>query len=92
MGWHGAVRVDAGFHAHLNTAEDYEKTVGETTWKAVNYFAQQLRGRKVKIGFFSATPEACSHSLLKVAWRRLNMVWYVSECRNVPGQFSEKSC
>ena len=41
----------------LDDLEEYEKTVGAGTWRAVNKFADELREKKIKIGFFSSTPQ-----------------------------------
>jgi alpha,alpha-trehalose phosphorylase (configuration-retaining) len=37
--------------------EEYRKSVGEGTWEAVTAMAEELREKKVKIGFFSSTPQ-----------------------------------
>ncbi|GLA93918.1 hypothetical protein AtubIFM57143_000771 [Aspergillus tubingensis] len=51
----GSVDVDRGYHVHLASAEDYEKTVDPATWSLAQYFAQDLREREVKVAFFSMT-------------------------------------
>ena len=45
------VAVDAGGKIH-----EYKKSVGTGTWNAVVKLADELREKKVKIGFFSSTP------------------------------------
>ncbi|BCS10530.1 heat shock trehalose synthase [Aspergillus luchuensis] len=51
----GSVDVDRGYHVHLASAEDYEKTVDPVTWSLAQCFAQDLREREVKVAFFSMT-------------------------------------
>ncbi|OJJ68252.1 hypothetical protein ASPBRDRAFT_133888 [Aspergillus brasiliensis CBS 101740] len=51
----GSVDVDRGYHVHLASAEDYERTVDSATWSLAQCFAQDLREREVKIAFFSMT-------------------------------------
>ena len=51
-------QVDAAGKIHLiDDLEEYEKTVHRSTWNAVNKFADELREKKIKIGFFSSTPQ-----------------------------------
>lgn len=58
IGPRNQVAVDAGGKIHLiDDLEEYQKTVGEGTWNAVNKFADELREKKLKIGFFSSTPQ-----------------------------------
>ncbi|KAK9423420.1 putative Glycosyltransferase family 4 protein [Seiridium unicorne] len=91
VGWQGAVQVDAGFKAQINTAEDHQKTVSEVTWKAVNHFAQTLKDKKTKIAFFSATPQGGGVALMRHALVRfskllgVDLTWYVPKPR--PGVF-----
>jgi hypothetical protein len=52
------VAVDAGGKIHLiDDLEEYRKSVGEGTWNCVIKMADELRDKKVKIGFFSSTPQ-----------------------------------
>ena len=52
------VAVDAGGKIHLiDDLEEFRKTVGAGTWNAVNKMADELREKKIKIGFFSSTPQ-----------------------------------
>lgn len=58
IGHRNQVEVDAGGRIHLiDDLEEYRNTVGPGTWNAVMKFATDLRDRKVKIGFFSSTPQ-----------------------------------
>lgn len=58
IGPRNQVAVDAGGKIHLiDDLDEYRKTVGPRTWNAVNKLADELREKKVKIGFFSSTPQ-----------------------------------
>lgn len=58
IGPRNQVAVDAGGKIHLiDDLREYEKTVGKGTWNAVLKLADELREKKVKIGFFSSTPQ-----------------------------------
>lgn len=58
IGPRNQVTVDAGGKIHLiDDLSEYQNTVGEGTWNSVNKFADELRDRKIKIGFFSSTPQ-----------------------------------
>lgn len=93
VGWQGSVQVDGAFRAQLNTAGDHQKTVGETTWKAVNHFAQTLKENKIRIAFFSATPQGGGVALMRHALVRFSNIlgvdlkWY-GEYQNLQFQFS----
>lgn len=67
VGYRGMVEVDAGFNIRLVSLHDYEKTVGHLTWKAVKHYASDLQDRKVKIAFFSATPQGGGVALMRHA-------------------------
>lgn len=52
------VAVDAGGKIHLlDDLDEFRKTVGQGTWNAVSKMADELREKKIKIGFFSSTPQ-----------------------------------
>ena len=52
------VAVDAGGKIHLlDDLEEYRKTVHTGTWNSVIKLADELREKKIKIGFFSSTPQ-----------------------------------
>lgn len=58
IGPRNQVAVDAGGKIHLiDDLDEYKKTVGIKTWNAVVKLADELREKKVKIGFFSSTPQ-----------------------------------
>ena len=58
IGPRNQVAVDAGGKIHLlDDLEEYRKSVGKGTWSAVNKLADELREKKIKMGFFSSTPQ-----------------------------------
>ncbi|KAL2803402.1 hypothetical protein BJX63DRAFT_74960 [Aspergillus granulosus] len=91
VGMSGLVQVDTGFHVQLTNRDDYEKTVSSNTWKAINYYADDLKNRKIKFAFFSATPQGGGVALMRHAMVRFShalgtdMKWYVPKPR--PGVF-----
>ncbi|CAK7213206.1 hypothetical protein SBRCBS47491_001723 [Sporothrix bragantina] len=91
VGWRGIVQTDAGFRAHLTTLHNHRETCGPSTWSAVAYYTKQLRSDKVKIAFFSSTPQGGGVALMRHALVRLSrllgvdLTWYVPKPR--PGVF-----
>ncbi|CAK7211470.1 hypothetical protein SCUCBS95973_001126 [Sporothrix curviconia] len=91
VGWRGIVQTDAGFRAHLTTIQNHKDTCGPSTWSAVSYFSKQLRADKVKIAFFSSTPQGGGVALMRHALVRfsrlmgVDLTWYVPKPR--PGVF-----
>lgn len=67
VGLQGLVEVDCSLRIHIATEDDYKGTVGPTTWAAVQYYASDLKDRKVKIAFFSATPQGGGVALMRHA-------------------------
>ena len=72
VGFQGMVEVDTGFHVRLAALKDFRHTVSKQTWEAVEHFAADVNGRKVKTAFFSATPQGggvalMRHSLVRFA-------------------------
>jgi len=58
IGPRNQVTVDAAGKIHLlDDLDEYKRTVGKGTWNAVVKLADELREKKVKIGFFSSTPQ-----------------------------------
>lgn len=58
IGPRNQVAVDAAGKIHLiDDLDVYRNSVGEGTWNAVVQLADELREKKVKIGFFSSTPQ-----------------------------------
>jgi len=84
IGPRNQVAVDAGGKIHLlDDLEEYRKTVGARTWGAVTKLADELREKKVKIGFFSSTPQGGGVALMRHALIRfltaldVDVAWYV---------------
>ena len=58
IGSRNQVAVDAGGKIHLlDDLDEFKNTVGQGTWNAVIKLADELREKKIKIGFFSSTPQ-----------------------------------
>ncbi|KAI6103559.1 glycosyltransferase family 4 protein [Pisolithus sp. B1] len=69
IGPRNQVTVDAGGKIHLiDDLDVYRQSVGQRTWNAVNKLADELRERKVKIGFFSSTPQG-GKNYLPATWQ-----------------------
>ncbi|EQL34284.1 hypothetical protein, variant [Blastomyces dermatitidis ATCC 26199] len=87
VGYRGGVEVDCGFHAVLANLSDYELTVGSRTWNSVLKYADDLKKRKVKVAFFSATPQGGGVALMRHALVRfaetlgVDFKWYVPRPR-----------
>ncbi|KAJ6080550.1 hypothetical protein N7467_010303 [Penicillium canescens] len=88
IGVRGLVEVDAAYHVKMTRLLDYEKTVGPATWAAINKYADDLKKRRVKIAFFSATPQGGGVALMRHAMVRFAKVlgvdirWYVPKPRH----------
>jgi hypothetical protein len=85
------VAVDAGGKIHLlDDLEEYKKTVGSGTWNAVVKLADELRKKKVKIGFFSSTPQGGGVALMRHALVRfltaldVDVAWWASSWNDFP--------
>jgi hypothetical protein len=74
VGDRGIVQVDAGYHAHLATIDDFKSTVGAGTWNSIMKYAADLKERKVKIAFFSSTPQGGGVALMRHALVRFSKV------------------
>ena len=61
------VEVDTGFHICLASLKDFRKTVSERTWAAVEHYAADVKERKVRTAFFSATPQGGGVALMRHA-------------------------
>lgn len=71
VGFRGAVEVDAGFRIRFTNIDRFERTVRSKTWEALNHYATGLRKRKIRIAFFSATPQGGGVALMRHALLRL---------------------
>lgn len=82
VGFRGAVMCDAGFRAHMNSMNDYKSTCGKTSWDSMLHYATQLKQKKVKIAFFSSTPQGGGVALMRHALVRfsrlvgVDLTWY----------------
>ncbi|KAJ6004975.1 hypothetical protein N7540_012774 [Penicillium herquei] len=91
VGFMGLVEVDTDFHVRLTNLDDFKKTVSARTWSAVEHYAADLKKRKVRIAFFSATPQGGGVALMRHALVRFSyslgtdIKWYVPKPR--PGVF-----
>lgn len=91
VGFQGMVEVDCASRIRIVTLQDYEPTVGPTTWRAVHHYASELKKREIKIAFFSATPQGGGVALMRHALVRfaraigVDIRWYVPKPR--PGVF-----
>jgi glycosyltransferase involved in cell wall biosynthesis len=84
IGPRNQVAVDAAGKIHLiDDLDAYRNSVGEGTWNAVVQLADELREKKVKIGFFSSTPQGGGVALMRHALIRfltlldVDAAWYV---------------
>ncbi|TFK27390.1 trehalose phosphorylase [Coprinopsis marcescibilis] len=84
IGPRNQVTVDAAGKIHLiDDLEEFKSTVGIRTWNAVIKLADELRSKKVKIGFFSSTPQGGGVALMRHALIRflaaldVDAAWYV---------------
>ncbi|KAI6028851.1 glycosyltransferase family 4 protein [Pisolithus orientalis] len=84
IGPRNQVTVDAGGKIHLiDDLDVYRKSVGERTWNAVIKLADEMREKKIKIGFFSSTPQGGGVALMRHALIRflslldVDAAWYV---------------
>ncbi|KAF7304663.1 Trehalose phosphorylase [Mycena kentingensis (nom. inval.)] len=84
IGPRNQVTVDAA--GKIRLCEDlgvYQASVRPGTWNAVNKLADELREKKVKIGFFSSTPQGGGVALMRHALIRfltlldVDVAWYV---------------
>lgn len=71
VGYLGKVEVDTDFHVRLAALDEFERTVGSRTWAALQHYTQDLHRRKVKVAFFSATPQGGGVALMRHAIVRL---------------------
>ncbi|PCH38476.1 glycosyltransferase family 4 protein [Wolfiporia cocos MD-104 SS10] len=84
IGPRNQVAVDSGGKIHLiDDLEEFRKTVHKGTWNAVIKLADELREKKIKIGFFSSTPQGGGVALMRHALIRffnaldVDAAWYV---------------
>jgi hypothetical protein len=75
----------------MHTLADYRATCADTTWTVMRKYADALRKDKVKIAFFSSTPQGGGVALMRHALVRfartigVDLKWYVPKPK--PGVF-----
>lgn len=72
VGFLGLVEVDTAYHVRLADLSDFQKTVSDRTWTAVQRHAAELKSRNVKVAFFSATPQGGGVALMRHALLRFS--------------------
>ncbi|KAJ5130537.1 Glycosyl transferase family 1 [Penicillium bovifimosum] len=91
VGFLGLVEVDTAYHVRTADLQDFRDTVSDRTWSAVQHYANDLKERKVKVAFFSSTPQGGGVALMRHALLRFShclgtdFKWYVPKPR--PGVF-----
>ncbi|KAI0397192.1 glycosyltransferase family 4 protein [Xylariaceae sp. FL0594] len=91
VGFRGCVMSDSAFRAHMVTLEDHQKVSQEGTWNSMIRYASILKAKKIRIAFFSSTPQGGGVALMRHALRRfsrlagVDLTWYVPKPR--PGVF-----
>ena len=77
------VAVDSGGKIHLiDDLEEYRKTVHVGTWNAVNKLADELREKKIKMGFFSSTPQGGECGVKHPTTSRVAVRILIASCGN----------
>lgn len=74
VGFLGLVEVDTAYHVRIADQNDFKKTVSDRTWSAVQYYADEIKRRKVKVAFFSSTPQGGGVALMRHALLRFSHV------------------
>jgi glycosyltransferase involved in cell wall biosynthesis len=83
VGFHNQVEVDLSDRIGLATMEDHERSVSTQTWDTALAYARSLRNRRIKIAFFSATPQGGGVALMRHALIRfyrligVDCTWWV---------------
>jgi hypothetical protein len=84
IGFRNKVEVDTGGTIQLvHNFEAYKTTVNDETWKTVLHYASIMKKNKIKIAFFSATPQGGGVALMRHALIRffklagIHAQWYV---------------
>ena len=72
VGFFGRVEVDTAYHVQMVDLSDYQKTVSDRTWSAVQHYADELKKRNIKVAFFSSTPQGGGVALMRHALVRFS--------------------
>lgn len=62
--------MDAAGRIKLATLDDYKNSVRDPTWCALMMYVEDIRDRKLKIVYFSATPQGGGVALMRHALLR----------------------
>lgn len=95
VGFLGLVEVDTAYHVRLADLSDFQKTVSDRTWTAMQRYATELKERNVKVAFFSSTPQGGGVALMRHALLRFShylgtdMKWCVCACTYVSVSLQE---
>ncbi|KAF4340741.1 Trehalose phosphorylase [Fusarium beomiforme] len=83
VGFRGLVLTDAGFRVHLATLKNYQDTCSTPTWASMLSYAEKLKRNKIRIAFFSSTPQGNEVAVMRHALVRfahligVDVSWYV---------------
>lgn len=84
IGFRNRVEPDMGGKIELvSSLKGYQETVHEGTWNSVMKYANELKKSKIKVAFFSATPQGGGVALMRHALIRfyrllgVNVQWFV---------------
>ncbi|KAI1609378.1 trehalose synthase (Ccg-9) [Exophiala viscosa] len=87
INYQNQVEVDLAGMIQLTTLEQYEKSVREPTWRAVQKHIKDVKDRNLRVAFFSATPQGGGVALMRHALLRfltqqgVNVEWFVPKPR-----------
>uniref|UniRef100_A0A8H7K7B8 Glycosyl transferase family 1 domain-containing protein n=1 Tax=Bionectria ochroleuca TaxID=29856 RepID=A0A8H7K7B8_BIOOC len=87
VGWHGVVQVSLSGLAHLARLQDYKGICSPGTWETMTFYADKIRERRIKVAFFSASPQGggvpiARHALIRFAsLLGLPITWQVPKPR-----------
>jgi len=84
------VQVDMHGQIRLTTVSDYQRSVREPTWRAVQRYIKDVKDRNLRIVYFSATPQGGGVALMRHALLRflrsegVRIEWYFSNTQSLP--------
>ncbi|KAI1434011.1 glycosyltransferase family 4 protein [Xylaria sp. CBS 124048] len=91
VGFRGVVMSDPTFKISMASLENNRSTCSDATWNSMMHYAKILKKNKIRIAFFSSTPQGGGVALMRHALRRFSLLvgvdlnWYVPKPR--PGVF-----
>ncbi|KAI8142776.1 hypothetical protein BJV82DRAFT_614230 [Fennellomyces sp. T-0311] len=83
LGFRHEVEVDMNYRIHMNDLADYRDTVKSETWRVLEEMVAGYKQRKLKVSFFSSTPQGGGVALMRHALLRflhlngITVHWYV---------------